>query len=190
MMPEATRAWSERRWMSGLLAAAGERAASAELPRGRGGGVAPPGCRNGSRLSILASVLACVPSALAARDGVAKVDPTPLEILGFADAERAGAVGAGCTWLLAGDREGRLSMADDRAAVRRGGVVLVLRPAPDARRLFLTYDRWIGDGMRLRVRDSGRIVRRGPESSVTVATLDLTSGGRTRSWRGRLDCGS
>ena len=134
--------------------------------------------------------LACVPATVAARDVVATAEPPPLDILGSADAARAGAVGAGCTWLMAGDRAGRLSMADDRAAVRREGMVLVLRPAPDAKPLFLTYDRWIGDGMRLRVRDSGRVVRRGPESSVTVAYIDLTFGGRTRTWRGWLACGS
>lgn len=190
MIPDATRPRSEGRWTSDPFTCDGGELAPAEMLNGRSVGVAPSGPRRGPSSSILAIVLACVPAALAARDGNGKVDPPPLEILGFADAERAGAVGTGCTWLLAGDRAGRLSMADDRAAVRRKGVVLVLRPASDAKPLFLTYDRWTGDGIRLRVRDSGRVVRRGPESSVTVASIDLTLGGRTRTWRGRLDCGS
>lgn len=190
MEADTTRPRSERRWTSGPFDGGDRRLASTEMRIGRRFVGAPSASRRRSRLPILAMALACMPATVAARDGVAKAEPPPLDILGFVDAERAGAVGTGCTWLLPGDREGRLSMADDRAAVRRGGMVLVLRPAPDARPLFLTYDRWTGDGMRLRVRDSGRVVRRGPESSVTVASIDLTLGGRTRTWRGRLDCGS
>ena len=190
MVVKAALPRSERGWTSDPFTCDGSGLAPAEMPSWPSVGGAPSASRRRSRLPILAMALACMPAMVAARDGVAKAEPSPLDILGFADAQRAGAVGAGCTWLLPGDRAGRLSMADDRAAVRREGVVLVLRPAPGAKPLFLTYDRWIGGGMRLRVRDSGRAVRRGPESSVTIATLDLTSGGRTRTWQGRLDCGS
>ena len=151
----------------------------------------PAAYRSANWRAVMTLALACVPSTLAARGSSANATPSlPLGTLSFADAERAGAVGTGCTWLLAGDHAGRLAMADDRAAVRRDGAVVALRPTPDARPLFLTYDRWIGDGVRLRVRDTGRVVRRGRESSVTVASIDLTVGGRTQTWQGRLDCGS
>lgn len=151
----------------------------------------PAASRAANWRAVTTLALACVPSTLAARGSSANVPPSlPLETLSFADAERAGAVGTGCTWRLAGDRAGRLAMADDRAAVRRDGSVVALRPAPDTRPLFLTYDRWIGEGVRLRVRDSGNIVRRGRESSVTAASVELTVGSRVRTWKGLLDCGS
>ena len=139
---------------------------------------------------VLAIGLACGPSAAGARGTSAKTSSLALETMSFADAERAGAVGAGCTWLGPHDRAARLSMADDRAAVMRDGAVVLLRPAAGAKPLFLTYDRWIGDGISILVRDSGRVVRRGRESSETAASLALKVEGRTRTWQGRLDCGS
>lgn len=146
--------------------------------------------RHARRSLILSATLACVSSTIAAGAGVANVTSLPLDTLSYADAEQAGAVGAGCTWLQAGDRAGRLSMADDRAAVRLGSSIVALKPALDAKPLFLTYDRWTGGGMRLRVRDSGKVVSRGRERSRTIALLELIMNGRARVWTGRLDCGS
>lgn len=114
----------------------------------------------------------------------------PLAAMNYSEAERVGAVGSGCTWRDGNGRKSRLWMADDRAAVRRNGMVVALRPAEDAKAIFLTYDHWIGDGMRILVRDTGKVLARGRESSETVAWLDLVMDGRAWSFRGRLNCGS
>ena len=81
-------------------------------------------------------------------------------------------------------------MADDRAAVKRGGRVIAMKPAADAEPLFFTYDRWTDGRTDVWIRDTGKVVRRGPEFSETLAQLDLNEAGRTRSFSGRLNCGS
>ncbi len=136
------------------------------------------------------AMLGMLPEAPVAARPDRRVAEIPLETMTFQDAERVGAVGTGCTWKGGSNRTGRLSMADDRAGVRRNGRVVALKPAPDAKELFFTYDRWIGGGMRIVVRDTGKVVSRGHESSETVAWLDVVEGGRTRSFAGRLNCGS
>ncbi len=81
-------------------------------------------------------------------------------------------------------------MADDRAAVRRNGVILRMKPAAGAKPLFLTYDRWTVGTLRIVIRDTGRVVRRGHEFSETIAWIDFEENGRKRSFEGWLNCGS
>lgn len=139
---------------------------------------------------LVVAMLSVVPDKVVAQRSKASRPTLPLEVMTRQDAEGVGAVGTGCTWKGGPDRTARLSMADDRAGVKGNGRVIALKPAPDAKALFLTYDSWLGEGVRIVVRDSGRVVRRGREFSETTAWLDLMEGGRTRSFLGRLDCGS
>ena len=138
----------------------------------------------------LTMALTCLPTVLDARQPTSAVTSLPLEPVSYADAERAGAVGTGCTWRGGPDRKARLSMADKRAAIRIKGLVVALSPAADAEPLFFTYDRWVGRGLRIDVRDTGKVIRRGHEFSETIAWLDMTVDGYKRSWAGRLACGS
>ena len=153
-------------------------------------GTASPVRRPASSLAIMIIAFVCTSTTVDARRAASPSTPLPLEILSDGDAERAGAVGTGCTWLGRPGRKARLSMADDRAAVRRGGVVVALKPASDAKALFLTYDRWVSATMRIVIRNTGKAVKQGYEFTETVAWLDLTEDGRTRSFLGRLNCGS
>ncbi|MBB3877799.1 hypothetical protein [Sphingomonas pseudosanguinis] len=139
---------------------------------------------------VLTMASACLPMAVDARQAASTASSLPLEPMSHADAEQAGAVGTGCTWRGGPGRKARLSMADDRAAVRRNGIVVALKPAADAKGLFFTYDRWIGVGIRIVVRDSGKVVSRGHEFSETVAWITMTADGLTRTWQGHLNCGS
>lgn len=139
---------------------------------------------------LLLAVGCSVPVAAGAPHASANWRTMPLEPMTFSEAERAGAVGTGCTWLGGRDGSRRLAMADDRAAVRRKGVVLRMEPAAGAKSLFLTYDRWTAGTLRIVVRDTGRVVRRGHEFSETAAWIDVVENGRTRSFIGRLNCGS
>ena len=134
--------------------------------------------------------LACVSATVAARRVVPRATVPPLETMTFQDAERVGAVGTGCTWKGGPNLVDMVSMADDRAGLRRNGRVVALKPASDAEALFLTYDRWVAGTMRIVIRDTGKVVRRGYEFSETIAWLDLFEDGRTRSFAGRLNCGS
>lgn len=139
---------------------------------------------------ILTMVLACLPAAVDARRAASIAPSLPLEPMSYADAERAGAVGTGCTWRGGPDRKARLSMADDRAAVRWNGGVVVLKPTADSHAMFFTYDRWTGAGISIVIRDTGKVLLRGHELTVTIARLDLTQHGRTISFMGQLNCGS
>lgn len=139
---------------------------------------------------VLLMVLACLPTAADARRVASAASSLPLEPMTYADAERAGAVGTGCTWRGGSDRKARLLIAHDRAAVRWNGVVVILKPTADAHALFFTYDRWTGAGISIVVSDSGKVVRRGHEFSETFATLGLTECGKILSYPGLLSCGS
>ncbi|WP_207105728.1 hypothetical protein [Sphingomonas sp. CFBP 8760] len=112
-----------------------------------------------------------------------------LEEMSFKDAEQVGAIGTGCTWRGGPGMAQRMSIADDRGGIRRNGEVAALRPAADARPLFFTYDRWTDGATTIRIRDTGKVVRQGREFSETVAWLDFEDV-RTRSFAGRLNCGS
>lgn len=136
------------------------------------------------------AMLGMLPEAAVAERPDRRVAAMPLDTMTFRDAERVGAVGTGCTWKGGSNRTRRLFMADYRAGVMRNGEVIALKPAPDAKEMFFTYDRWVGGKMRIVVRDTGKVVGRGQEFSATVAWLDLVENGRTRSYEGRLNCGS
>ena len=140
--------------------------------------------------AVTTMALLCVPTTASARRVAPLATSLPLEMLTRIDAARAGVAGTGCTWRMVPDRVGRLAMTDDRAAVRRDGKVITMKLAPGAKPLFLTYDRWVGGGVLIVVRDTGRVVRRGYEFSETAARIDLTAGGHTTSIPGRLNCGS
>lgn len=115
----------------------------------------------------------------------------PLEIMTFDEVVRAHAAGTGCTWLGGKGFTRRVAMKEDRGVVKRGGRIIALQPAAGAKEVFpYTYHRWTGGGMGISIEDSGKRVGRGYEHVETVATLTLTESGRTRSWRGRLNCGS
>lgn len=116
----------------------------------------------------------------------------PLESMTMDEVVRAGAAGTGCTWLGGSGSTRMIAIKEDRGAVKRGGIVIALRPAAGSEEMFpYTYRRWNGGGgMAIAIDDSGKQVGRGPEHVETVATLRLTEDGRSRSWRGRLNCGS
>lgn len=139
---------------------------------------------------VLTMASACVPMAVDARQAASTASSLQLEAMSHADAEQVGAVGTGCTWRGGPGRKARLSMADDRAAIRRNGEIVALKPAAYAKALFFTYDRWTGGGISILIRDRGKVVARGNEHSETIATLELTERGRTLSYPGRLSCGS
>lgn len=109
----------------------------------------------------------------------------------FDEVVRAHAAGTGCTWLGGKGFARRVAMKEDRAVVKRGGRVISLQPAVGAKEVFpYTYHRWTGGGIDISIEDSGKRVGQGYEHVETVATLTLTENGNTRSWLGRLNCGS
>lgn len=115
----------------------------------------------------------------------------PLQTMSLDEIVQARAAGTGCTWLGGKNSSRRFAMKEDRGIVKRGGRLNTLQPAASAKEVYpYTYHRWTGSGMDIAVEDSGRRVDRGYEHVETVATLTLTEGGRTRSWLGRLNCGS
>lgn len=115
----------------------------------------------------------------------------PLETMTFDEVVRAHAAGTGCTWLGGKGFTRRIAMKEDRGVVKRGGQIIMLQPAAGAKEVFpYTYHRWAGSGMDIAVEDSGKRIGRGYEHVETIAMLTLTEGGRTRSWPGRLNCGS
>ncbi len=134
--------------------------------------------------------LAFLPVAVDARQTASITTVLPLQSMSYTDAKRAGAVGTGCTWRGGPDRKARLSMADDRAVVRRNGVFVALRPSAKSKALFFTHDRWTGGGITILVHDTGKVVRRGHEFTETIARVDVIERGRTASFVGRLNCGS
>lgn len=115
----------------------------------------------------------------------------PLETMTFDEVVSARAAGTGCTWLGGSGFTRRMSMKEDRGAVKRNGRIIALHPAAGAEEVFpYTFHRWSGGGMNVSIENSGREVRRGPEHVETIATLTLIESGRSRSWPGRLSCGS
>ncbi|WP_294200180.1 hypothetical protein [uncultured Sphingomonas sp.] len=75
--------------------------------------------------------------------------------------------------------------------MKRNGRIVAMRPAASAEEVFpYTYNRWTGGGMDVSIENSGKEIGRGPQHVETVATLTLTENGRSRSWQGRLSCGS
>ncbi|MFE8585808.1 hypothetical protein ACFX59_17100 [Sphingomonas sp. NCPPB 2930] len=120
-----------------------------------------------------------------------RVSAIPLETMSFEEMAAARAAGSGCTWLGGKGFTRRVAMKEDRGAVKRDGRIVMLRPAADASEVFpYTFHHWVGGGMDILIKNSGKEVGRGPEHVETLATLTLTEEGRSRSWRGRLNCGS
>lgn len=142
------------------------------------------------RWLLVLTLVGGLPDAAGARRSAVLRPAMPLEMMTFEDAVPVGAVGTGCTWGGGVGRESRLFMADERAVVRRNGVVVAMKTAADAEPMFLTHDRWVEGGMRIVVRDTAKVVRRGREFSETIAWLDVVQEGRVRSFVGRLTCGS
>jgi hypothetical protein len=104
---------------------------------------------------------------------------------------KAGAAGTGCSWSLAKDKRMRFAAADHRAVVRLASGIVRLRPAAGAGDLFpFTHDRWVGDGVTVTVTPIGRSTWRGTEVNDGAADLEVRTGGRRWSTRGRLHCGS
>jgi hypothetical protein len=127
----------------------------------------------------------------AARVDGRRVSMLPLETMTFEEVASAQAAGTGCTWLGGSGSTRRVAMKEDRAVVKREGKIVVLRPAAGAREVFpYTYHHWTGGGMDVSIENGGNEVGRGPEHVETMATLTLEEGGRSRSWPGRLNCGS
>jgi hypothetical protein len=115
----------------------------------------------------------------------------PLETMTFEEIAAARTAGTGCTWLGGRGVTRRVAMKEDRGAVKRDGMIVTLRPAAGAKEVFpYTYLHWTGGGFDVSIVNSGKEVGRGPEHVETMATLTLTKNGRSRSWRGRLSCGS
>ena len=85
----------------------------------------------------------------------------------------------------------RFATADDRAVVRLASGVVRLRPAARAGDLFpFTYDRWMGEGVAVKVRPVGASTRKGSEAFENSALVEVTVGARSLAIQGRLDCGS
>lgn len=115
----------------------------------------------------------------------------PLDSMTIDEVVRAGAAGTGCTWLSSSASTRMVAMKENRGVVKRGGKIIALRPAAGSKEMFpYTYRSWIGGGMGIVIEDSGKLIGRGAEHVETVATLRLAEKGRSRSWRGRLNCGS
>lgn len=115
----------------------------------------------------------------------------PLQTMTMDEIMQARAAGTGCAWLGGEGRTLRVAMKEDRGAVKRAGRVIRLVPAAGAKEVFpYTYHRWRGEGMEIAIEDSGRLVGQGTEHLETTAKLTLTENGRSRSWQGRLSCGS
>lgn len=57
----------------------------------------------------------------------------PLQLMTSSDSQAAGTRGTGCTWSDVPGAKWRMSMADDRAAVKIGGKLMILKPAEEAR---------------------------------------------------------
>lgn len=132
-----------------------------------------------------------IASPATARVEARRASAIPLETMTFDEVASARAAGTGCTWLGGRGFTRRVAMKEDRGVVKRGGMIVRLRPAADAVEVFpYTYHHWTGGGMDVLIVNSGKEVGRGPEHVETMATLTLTENGRSRSWRGRLSCGS
>lgn len=135
--------------------------------------------------------IALVAPSAATRAYAQRTSSIPLETMTFDEVMSARTAGTGCTWLGGRGFTRRVAMKEDRGAVKRNGRIVALRPAADAREMFpYTYHRWIGGGMDVSIENSRKEIGRGPEHVKTVATLTLTENGRSRSWLGRLSCGS
>jgi hypothetical protein len=135
--------------------------------------------------------IALVAPSAATRASPQRTSTIPLETMTFEEVAFARAAGTGCTWRGGAGFTRRVAMKEDRGAVKRDGRILRLRPAADAREVFpYTFHHWIGGGMGISIKDSGKEIGRGPEHVETLATLTITEEGRSRSWRGRLNCGS
>lgn len=126
-----------------------------------------------------------------AANAARRVSGFPFTPMSIEEVQRAGAAGAGCSFLVGRGGSGAiLAMADDRGTVKRNGRVLRLRPAPHARSLApFTFDRWTGAGMLFSVRETGP-ARQVGTAAVSPAVLWATVAGRTRSYAGRLNCGT
>ncbi len=85
----------------------------------------------------------------------------------------------------------RFAAAGDRAAIRLGGTVVVLAPAPRSRELFpFTFADWRGEGVTIRVGQIGKARWLGTEDSTARATLTVVIRGVSQRMYGTLSCGS
>ena len=146
--------------------------------------------RTGVALAALLTI-ASVASPASARVDARRTSAIPLETMTLRDVMAARTAGTGCAWLGGRGFTRRVAMKEDRGAVKRNGRIVAMRPAASAEEVFpYTYHRWTGGGMDVSIENSGKEIGRGPEHVETVATLTLTENGRSRSWQGRLSCGS
>ena len=123
------------------------------------------------------------------RDRPAKL--LSLQSVSFDEASSAGATGTGCTWSGGKGSAHRLFMADDRAVVKLAGRTLKLRPTKGAVEVFpFTYHRWTGEGLRISVRDTTKIVKRGKNYVETVVWLNLYQDSKLQTRLGELKCDS
>ena len=83
-------------------------------------------------------------------------------------------------------------MADDRAAVKIDGKLVVLQPARGAKDLFpFTFDKCTNsDGMTITVREISAARQVGTEAMESPALIEMVEGGEKHAWTGRLSCGS
>ena len=130
------------------------------------------------------------PSTAAPLD-VHRTSEIPLEIMTFKEIAAARTAGTGCAWLGGRGVTRRVAMKEDRGVMKRDRMIVTLHPVAGAEEVFpYTYLHWAGGGMDVSIVNSGKEVGRGPEHVETRATLTLTENGRSRSWPGRLNCGS
>jgi hypothetical protein len=137
-------------------------------------------------LTIAGLALSVGSASSAASAGVPRLLPLSSE-----QVIEAGAEGAGCSWSLPGDKRPRFAGTDDRAAVRLASGVVVLSPGAGARDLGrFTLDRWTGEGLTIRIVETGPARHRGGSVAEGPARLELRVRGTLRRLHGVLSCGS
>lgn len=142
------------------------------------------------RLISALAVLSIAHPAFSSAQRLARPSAPPFEPVTWKDGEAAGTLGAGCSWSRKAGGPTLLGMSDDRAAVKRKGVLIRLKPAKDARDMGpFTYDRWTGDGIGIVVQETGPGKARGT-AIESAATMVVTEAGLTTSYPGTLSCGT
>lgn len=137
------------------------------------------------RVGLAMTAALCVAAAPASRA------PPPLQPLTQTDLRQAALHSTGCYWYGSGGGSVRLVMADDRAAAKIAGKLVVLSPDVGAGDLFpFTFDRWRAHNIAIEVVASGPARRLGSEAVRQAETVAVTIKGTKRLLRGKMICGS
>ena len=118
--------------------------------------------------------------------------PLALQPIGFAEAERADLLGAGCTWA---ERDGGATLflaLPDRGTIKVGGRIVRFEADAASADLGLgARSRYTGEGIGAVLKPSGPARRTGEETTARPATLSIGADGIDDTPRpGVLTCGS